>query len=92
MNEECTKEMLKDWMKLQLGRLETNQCSAEEINKLADVINRDLDTSISRKEAIRHFGVSQNVFDTRVHRRLSPKAIKRNIVSYSFKALSKIFT
>ena len=85
------KELIRDWLELQIKRLDDNQCSAEEINKAAELINTELDSSISRKDAMEHFNVDRNRFDTEIHRKMPPKGIKRNIVMYSYSKLYKIF-
>lgn len=83
------KEYIRDWLLLQIDRLDT--CNSDELEKIFDVINNELNTYISRKEAIKHFDTHENTFDTTIHRRLSSKHIKRNIVTYSFKELFSIF-
>ena len=46
--------MLISWMEMQLARLKENKCSSEEIIKSAEIINRELDTDITRNDAMKH--------------------------------------
>ena len=85
------KEFLLSWLKLQIQRLENNECNDGDIEKISEIIEKDIDTKITRKEAMKHFEVEQNVFDTNIHRKLLPKFITRNIVMYPFSKLYEIF-
>lgn len=54
MENNIIKNMLISWMEMQLARLKENKCSSEEIIKSAEIINRELDTDITRNDAMKH--------------------------------------
>ena len=90
-NIKLCKEFILAWLDIQKMRLLENNCDDEDVCKVSEIVRNELDSKMSRDNAIKYFGVKEKTFDSAIHRKMPSRDIKRNIVSYSFSLLFDIF-
>lgn len=85
------KNVLLDILDFLRYKVETDQCTAEEIRKFSDIATEQLDTLATTKEIADFYGVSEsNVRNVLARRYISKEQKPKRKVYFSFSLFSKI--
>ena len=85
------KNVLLDVLDFLRYKVETDQCTAEEIRKFSDIATDQLDTLATTKEIADFYGVSEsNVRNVLARRYISKEQKPKRKVYFSFSLFSKI--
>lgn len=78
------KKLLIDTLRYYLYRLETDQCTAEEIQSFADTVSEDLDVKATTHDLAKHYGKSPQDIRNVLSRRPIPKDKVTHRKQYKF--------
>lgn len=90
-SESPTKKILLEILDFLRYKVDTDQCTAEEIRKFADIATEQLDTLATSKEIAEFYGESESNVRNILARRVIPKSRKpKRKVYFSFNLFAKL--